>query len=284
MRIFSIIVCFNPDIESLKKLVESILDQSSEVVIVDNSSSKKLIDLGNCKIISLNSNKGISYAQNRGIEYAKKKSSDIFVFFDQDSEINKNFFKSLMKKMDLDIMSVFSPLVIDKKTDKILPSVNLNRFGITSKVFYNRSSSFNRVDLIISSGSAINRKALDCVGLMDENLFIDFVDTDFCFRCIKKNIPIYIMPEAILKHSIGQSKYTFFNLTFFKHDNERIYYQVRNCIYFFKKKYVPKLFVLKEFFSILFHSFFLIFLSNDKMGFLRNFFLGFKDGLVFIIK
>jgi rhamnosyltransferase len=284
MTVYSIIVCYQPDLRILNHLIKSIINQSSKVVIVDNSEVNNLSKLKSCDILTLGENKGISYAQNKGIEYAKSKGANAFVFFDQDSEIENNFFINILQNMTISDLSVFSPLIIDKISNEIFPSIRLNYLGLTKKVHFSKNSEPALVDLIISSGSCLNLKTLNFVGLMDEDLFIDFVDTDWSLRCKEKKVPIYIMPNAILKHSIGERNFKILNFTFFLHNNKRVYYQIKNCLSLFKKSHAPMLFVMKELLSLLFHDFFLFFISKNKIQFLKFSFLGFRDGFKFLIK
>ena len=79
---------------------------------------------------------------------------------------------------------------------KPLPYIKLDKFGFRKKVFLNIESEIQLVDIIISSGTFMNMKTLESIGPMDEELFIDFVDTDFSFKCRHKNIPIYILPKS----------------------------------------------------------------------------------------
>jgi rhamnosyltransferase len=284
MNIFSIVVCYNPDLVKLNNLVQSILSQSNNVVLVDNSKNTKLSKIKSAKIISLGQNKGISYAQNKGIEFAKSKNADVFVFFDQDSEIDSNFFENILFKMNLNNLSVFSPLIIDKKTNYIFPSIRLNSIGLTKKVQFTKKSNPDLIDLVISSGTCLNLKTINLIGNMDENLFIDFVDTDWSLRCKEKKVPIVIVPKAILRHNIGEGNFKFLSFTFFLHSNKRLYYQIRNCLYLLKKSYVPKLFVFKELFSLLFHNMIIFFLTKNKREFIKSIYLGFNDGFKFLIK
>lgn len=284
MIVYSIIVCYNPDLIILNNLIESITKQSVKIVIVDNSEVNNLSKLKSCDILTLGENQGISFAQNKGIEYAKSKGANVFVFFDQDSEIESNFFKNILKNITINDLSVFSPLIINKISNEIFPSIRFNCFGLTKKVYFSKNSEPALVDLIISSGSCVNLKTLNFVGLMDENLFIDFVDTDWSLRCKEKKVPIYIIPKAILKHSIGESSFKFLNFTFFSHNNKRVYYQIKNCIYLFNKSHAPVLFVMKEILSLLFHDFVLFFFSKNKIQFLKSSFLGFVDGFKILMK
>lgn len=283
-KVFAIIVTYNPDKNKLRNLVGSILCQKINVIIVDNSDSNSKILIDDCNIIHLNKNMGIAYAQNKGIDLARKLNSDSVVFFDQDSIIDTNFFKNIKAKISINELAVFVPLIIDSSNQKPLPYIKLDKFGFRKKVFLNIESEIQLVDIIISSGTFMNMKTLESIGPMDEELFIDFVDTDFSFKCRDKNIPIYILPKATIKHSIGNKSFNFFNYTIFIHDKLRGYYQLRNCLILFKRSYIPKLYISIEFFSLLFHHCISFFYVKEKVKYLKFLFLGLIDGFKFLIK
>ena len=76
------------------------------------------------------------------------------------------------------------------------------------------------------------------VGLFDEGLFIDAVDTDFCMRLNQNNIKMIRINNAILLHSIGETKRK--NIGFIKfsvtnHSPLRRYYMTRNSFYIWKR-------------------------------------------------
>ena len=97
MKVYSIIVCFNPNVYRLFKLCSDLINQKSKIVLVDNSINSCLNDLvnENIELIQLGDNLGIAKAQNIGIQHVFKQNADIFVFFDQDSEIENNFLSNL---------------------------------------------------------------------------------------------------------------------------------------------------------------------------------------------
>ena len=283
MSIYSIIVSYNPNIQNLNNLIKSITNHSIKVLVVDNSKTKNLFKIKNFETIHLGENKGISFAQNKGIEIAKKRGAKFFIFFDQDSQISSMFFNNILSNYSENDLHVRSPLILDKESDEPMPSIKLNNLGFTSKFDTSKALEPQQTDLIISSGTVVNLKTLNIVGLMDENLFIDFVDTEWSFRCKKENIPIYIIPNAIIKHSIGKKNFKFLNMTFFVHNSRRIYFQFRNCIILFSKNHVPNLFVLKELISLIFHSLVVIFFKKNSFKSLKNIFLGLMDGFKFIL-
>jgi rhamnosyltransferase len=81
---------------------------------------------------------------------------------------------------------------------------------------------------------------------MDESLFIDFVDFEWCMRCRQQRVPIRVVPVARLQHSIGDDTLRFGPVRGPLHSPYRTYYKVRNAILLFRKPVVPFLFALSS--------------------------------------
>ena len=262
MNIFSIIVCFNPKVETLLNLCNKLIDNNYNIVLVDNSNDLKLVELiqsDNIHLIQLTENIGIAAAQNKGISYAMDKNADLFIFFDQDSEIEDDFLEELLKPLSLDIPMVTSPVFVDKKAGFQFPSYKLNKFGLLKQIKPINKLVYD-VDVIISSGSATNRITLNIVGLMNEDYFIDFVDTEWSLRCSRQKVPLKVVPSARMIHAIGD--------------------KLRNSFLFIRSPYVPLLFGLKEITSALIHNFIIIFVVKNKREYFKNYCQAILDGII----
>lgn len=279
MKIYSIIVCYNPNVDQLIKLCSDLKCQKSKVIIVDNSYISSLTSIvdDNIDIIELGDNLGIAKAQNIGIQFAINQNADIFVFFDQDSVIENNFLKNLTSPFNLYSTLVTVPIFFDKSKEFRFPSYRLSKFGLLKKVV-DTNGDYN-VDIIISSGSATNKKTLELVGLMNEDYFIDFVDTEWSLRCKSKNVPIKVISKAKMIHTIGDKSYDFKIIRLFVHSPIRTYYKIRNSFLFFRNNNVPMLLGIKEIVSALVHNFFLLFFVNNKDKYFRNYCQGVFDGI-----
>ena len=99
---------------------------------------------------------------------------------------------------------------------------------------------YNKVKLLITSGSIINLNNYKKIGEFDENLFIDFVDTEYCFKSILKGFELIQFPNIYMHHKIGNSNQyrSIKNLkssTRSIHSSVRLYYMMRNFLYLQKK-------------------------------------------------
>jgi len=73
---------------------------------------------------------------------------------------------------------------------------------IIFKQFYPKFGK-HEVMQLISSGTIINAKYLNNIGLMEEKLFIDWVDLEWCWRARKKGYKIIGNADIIIEHRLG---------------------------------------------------------------------------------
>jgi 2-polyprenyl-3-methyl-5-hydroxy-6-metoxy-1,4-benzoquinol methylase len=97
-------------------------------------------------------------------------------------------------------------------------------------------------DLLLSSGSLVPFEVLDKVGGMEEALFIDQVDTEWCLRARSMGYRIFGACDAILEHRLGEA-YARIWLGRWRHLPRhrafRYYYIFRNSLFLFGRDYVP---------------------------------------------
>lgn len=242
-KLAAIIVLYFPDESLLDRLLNSLRDTVSDIFIIDNTPYDKL------KWISINwfasknhkvayhpmgDNYGIAKAQNVGIELAIKDNCDHVIFFDQDSAASPEMVMRLLTEErallanGVKIGSV-GPVFVDKKTGECSKVV---RYG---NVFVNRISVSNddlspiQADYLIASGALIRVSVLQEVGLMRNDLFIDWVDIEWALRANNLGYHHFVIPKAVMSHSIGDD---FVDIRVRKvnlHNDTRHYYIVRNA-------------------------------------------------------
>ncbi|MCX7998056.1 MAG: hypothetical protein N3A69_03770, partial [Leptospiraceae bacterium] len=112
------------------------------------------------------------------------------------------------------------------------------------EIFYYKVSStpFEGIGIsycAFTSGSVMSLELWEKLGKFDEELFLDYVDFDMCFRARLSGYKIYAVEKAIMKHTVGNREfYKFLNRTIvlINHSPQRNYYVVRNA-YIMRKKY-----------------------------------------------
>jgi rhamnosyltransferase len=283
MNIYCVIVCYYPNVDNLVGIVLKLLSSNAKVILVDNTEKSYINNFSKylgVDLISLNENCGIAKAQNIGIQLAIEKGAEILVFFDQDSIIENDFIPILTSSLKIKQPMVVSPMFYDKEHGFRFPSYNLNKFGLLKEIEFRGNETIYAVDVIISSGSAATKEVFDIVGLMNEDYFIDFVDTEWSLRCRYKGIPIIVNPQAKMIHVIGDKSINMYFMRLFVHSSLRSYYKVRNSFLFMRNENVPLLMGLKEIASALVHNLLVILFVEEKKKYAISYFIAVRDGLL----
>ncbi|MEW5895450.1 MAG: rhamnosyltransferase [Candidatus Omnitrophota bacterium] len=280
MKIVSVIVCYFPDVENLRRLCQTIIGSNAAVIIVNNGGSGDFRYSGfkDCGIISPGENLGVARAQNIGIRKALDEGADIVVFFDQDSSIEAGFLSRLISVLKKGTPGIAAPVFFDRKEGYEFPSMKLNRLGLFARVYRKDAAQPYEVDAVISSGMAVTAKTFEIAGMMDEDFFIDFVDTEWCLRCRRKNVPIHVVPIAEMRHSVGESSIDFGFMRGFIHSPDRSYYKLRNCFLLFRKKHIPFQLAIRETISALVHYVALVVFQKNKMEYVKIFLISVWHG------
>jgi rhamnosyltransferase len=110
------------------------------------------------------------------------------------------------------------------------------------RVTCNGDGACAEVDFLISSGSLFATTTFEEVGLMQERLFIDHVDTDWCFRAKAVGMQMFAVCDAHLFHSLGDN----IRRTWFLrwrdvhvHSTMRDYYMFRNTVLMLRSTPIP---------------------------------------------
>lgn len=244
-----IIVTYNPDYAGVSRLLAAISPQVAQVIVVDNSPARatqeeilKLIpENGHC--ITLGGNLGIAEAINRGVLAAKELGVSHVVLFDQDSLPSPNLIDCLLHAMETETqagrrIAAVGPRYQDVKGQHSSPFVKLNGFRLQRIPC--ADDELVSVDLLITSGSLISIKALDEIGLMEAQLFIDYVDTEWCLRANSRGYEIIGVGCAQMEHDLGNQFIRLFGRTIPTHSSLRYYYLMRNGLWLLKQKWVSR--------------------------------------------
>lgn len=290
-KILGVVVLFEPDIHHLQKLFDSVSNQVNAVIFVDNSKVSNLDIINNLREYSsipviykyLNDNKGIAIAQNIGIQYCLVENYSHVLLLDQDSILPDTMVDKLFQA-EYNLISAgknvgaVGPSYIDVKTGVLSGAISCNLFG--KKIKPLNKNSIETTDYLISSGTLIRNKILKKIGVMDEKLFIDLVDSEWCERSRMMGFDCYIVGNAILEHSIGDSSTTFMGKNVTIHNDIRHYYMVRNSLYLILYKKISiryKMFLLTRLPSfVLLH----LLLSKNKKTKISLFYSAIIDGLM----
>lgn len=287
-RVVGIMVTYNPNAIDLSVVLKSICSQLSCVVVIDNGSNNFVEIEELCltfkSIVLLKNvcNMGLAFSQNQGIRYVKDKlNASHVILFDQDSVIASSFVSELILSERLLIdsgkkVAAVGPSFFDPATNNLYPAT------IYCGPFIKRVDLLNdpvEATFIIASGCLIRVTILDDVGLMKEELFIDYIDVEWSLRAQAKGYGVYIAPKARMAHTIGDSRLTILGRTISVHSPLRRYYLVRNSFFMLRRDYVPWGYKVRELTFNLLRTVIGFFLANQKLIFCKYFSLAIYDGL-----
>lgn len=278
--IYSIIVTYNPNESNLKSLVSALVTSGVTPVIVDNSSKEDFS--APCQIIKLDSNYGIAKAQNIGIEYTLNQNAETIIFFDQDSSIADELFIKKLHQPILDGQAkITAPVFTDLSRGFIYSIVDIDKKGRRTKHYPAIDDAPFKVSNVISSGTMVDVQALTEIGYMADELFIDYVDTEWCLRAYNKGFEILVIPSARMTHSIGDKTLKLGAFYVPKHSPFRRYYRIRNAFYLLRQKHIPKLMAFREvLFSIIHQGILVIFSSGERLAYMHSLYRGLRDGIL----
>jgi len=271
MKIAASIILYNPNISRLSSSIKELEKIVDIIYLIDNNSSnvletKKTFKNSKIKIITNKDNFGIAYALNQALALSHKDNISYLITLDQDSIFKASEIKKAFKHLNTANVAIFCPVIQDINKE--------NKKQIT-----NSTVDVNRC---ITSGSIMNIKECLEVGLFDEDMFIDYVDFDYCKRIKLANKRIVRINNSFLEHEIGKRqkrKFLFFTVYPTYHNQLRIFYYARNIKYYLKK-YKGNLTLgerLNEYKYLLWRLVSIILYEDNKKNKLHMYFKGIRE-------
>lgn len=244
--VVAIVVTYEPNDAQLLRNLLALSVQVSQVIVVDNGSTTIDVQdylskqgIGNITLISLSKNYGIAYAQNRGIEYAKKTNGLYVLLMDQDSLPAPNMVEALyVETLKFDHLAIVGPVYLSQYQNNV--SVITNVIGLRRhRKICDENHPIVKSDALIASGTLISIHILNQVGQMNEELFIDYVDTEWGLRAKSLGFDSYVVWRAKMVHQLGNHAINFMGRKMIVHSPFRRYYMYRNAILLYKMKHIP---------------------------------------------
>lgn len=230
------IVTYQPNLDRLHENILAIYKQVDKLIIVDNNSDNykdmknKISEFDNITLIKNEKNDGIARALNIIVDYCTQIDIEWVMLLDQDSVISIDAIDNYKKYFLLDYVALISPTIKDRneKDNKVNELI---------------TSNYEIVDKSITSGSMINVNVNKKIGGYDENMFMDYVDFEYCYRLKKAGYKMIKMNNVVLLHQLGNlSVYNFFGIPIriTNHSPQRTYYYHKNYMYFLSKHNLSK--------------------------------------------
>ena len=267
------VILYKPNLDTITN-VESYIDYVKTLFIVNNGDGSNVINAllskyNNIVVINFNENVGIARALNEVLRRCNRHYTHLLTM-DQDSRFVEDSMKNYIEylnQFDWNKTLGVSPKILD----------DMNAPPYSSDVV------FKETKRVITSGNIISVNNAIAIGGFDEELFIDEVDFEFCYRGSLNGYVNYIFfKDVYLKHRLGNPiKIRLMNKTFetMNHNFLRKYYIARNRCYVYKKyKFMDEKFFYKLYIKQNFYMFWqIVFIESDKWRKLRYFVKGIID-------
>lgn len=206
----------------LKSVFESTFDKPWEVIVVDNNSSDKSVEIIKQfpQVIAIENkeNVGFGAANNQALKQATGK----FVFLlNPDTQIFPDSMEKLVEKIEEEEkIAIVAPQLVNENgsfqkeighfpglVDSILVLLKLHRLPffkdlVFPKVDYSQEQ---EAEHLMGSALLIRREVLDSVGVFDEHFFLWFEETDLEKRIKDAGWKLIYYPHARVVHLLSKS-------------------------------------------------------------------------------
>jgi rhamnosyltransferase len=248
MRILAIAVTYNPDPPLLSRALGSVALQVAGVVVVDNGSAnaeyvRALASAIQGYIIDNKENIGIAAAQNQGVALAKAEGYSHILLLDQDTVLAPGVVADLsnnltaLEKQHGEVAAI-GPAYFELNSQKQTRAYRANGL-LLSRLPLECQPGPVESDFIIASGSLIPLAVLEKVGGFKEDLFIDLVDVEWCFRARMVEYKSFLSPTAKVEHRLGSGTVGVGSRQIAVHVPIRNYYWVRNALWLARQPCTP---------------------------------------------
>ena len=277
-KVYSILTVYDINQEELEFSVNNLLELGCFVVICNNSNYNLNIYNERAKIFNFNKNLGIAEAQSIGMQWAYNEGALFFLQMDQDSVPSPDMLDELMYCYNALNKDIKVGLVVAQDFDKDTKKITEAKID-KGEVIPN--TNFYIINQAISSSSLISREAYKTIGGMDDTLFIDSVDFEYCWRLIDSGFLIVKNSKAMIAHKLGDGSKSCCGLFDIGIPSPiRHYYQYRNILLLTRRSYIPMFWKIRNL-AKLFLKLFLVPIFLDKKKERLSFIIsGINDGLM----
>lgn len=211
----AVVVLFEASQAEVEGLVRRVRPEVGALVLVANGPTGRVDRArlqgipGEARLVhlGLEQNLGLAAAQNEGLRWGLVHGFTRALLLDQDSQPAPGMIEELhgalewLQDQGLPAAAV-GPRYRDPRTGRPGYFVRWGCAGV-ERVEPADEDPPVEVDFLISSGTLLLLPVVEGIGAMDEGLFIDHVDTEWCLRAQARGYRLYGVPSAVMDHQIG---------------------------------------------------------------------------------
>lgn len=241
----AVIICNFNKASMVVKCIQCILESTFrdfDIFVVDNASTDNSVEAicrsysNDVTVLQNSENLGGTGGFNTGLKHAYELGYEYFMCVDNDAFLDENAIKELYDFMEAHpkagiatskIYHMDAPGYIQQYGQEISFD-----FFATTPLDYNKYDdgsleAFRYVDAAAACSMLIRRSLIDKIGFWNDDYFLYWDDTDFCWRCWLAGMEVASVGTSYALHQMGAKKEAVSTFP--------TYYSWRNWIYFFKK-------------------------------------------------
>jgi len=246
-KVFIIIVNFNgwPDTKECLESLSRVEYDNFEVALIDNASKEPMPSpfvvpgsTRNLKITQIQNDKNIGFAgaNNQGIKLAMANGADDVLLLNNDTTVEPDFLTKLVEEAENDEPAgIVGPMIYSFNDRAVIWSAGgriSDNFTRGELIAYQEKDEGHyevteQVNYISGTCLLIKAEVIKKIGLISEDYFLYYEDTDWCLRAAKAGWRCLLVPAAKIYHKASKSTVEF--------SYPYIYYHSRNGLMFGEK-------------------------------------------------
>ena len=257
-KVWAVVICYFPSRHEVLRLLNSLSGQVGQTLVMNNGGidcklKAELSAMALVRVIDLGENVGIGAALNSAFRELVFNGVAHAVTFDQDSQPELQHVNTLLQaRQKLELEAGF-----EKRVGAIGPSFYDVRDGRFDYPFFRASGlrvhrvtrgmgeTVPKVDALITSGMLVPVSLWQQHTFL-EDLFIEHVDTEWCFRTLNAGYQHRGCFDVQMCHELSDAQpIVVANIIFLRYSALRRYYYFRNTVFLIGQNYVPIAFRLR---------------------------------------
>lgn len=285
-KVFIIILNYNSFEDTKECLIslDNVYYKNKEIVVVDNCSNdesyeKLLLEFNKYKIIKSTENNGYACGNNIGIKYALNMGTDYICLLNNDVVVERDFLSKVVSTLEKDrSIGIAGPCICSYADRNVIQAMgaNINLYtGLTQgKCKGLKYKSIPKkdayVDYLGGACFVCKKEVFERAGLIPENYFLFFEETEFCLRVARLGYKLICVYESKVYHK-GSSTISKYNgLSYYLLNRNRVIFIRRNANYLQKAIFSVYIFI---------EALGRIILRREPKALIHNFICGFKGDI-----
>lgn len=240
-RLRPIVVLFHPDDAAVGSL-RALAGEGWRPIAVANAIDEArlaALRLADIEVLVNRANIGLARAFNQGIERALEAGADYVLLLDQDTRPPRGMTAALLARAEAYAaaggrLGCLGPRPVDRKRPQAATIA-------APAAAADPGTRLMPVATIISSGMVIPRAAIERTGGMWNELFIDQIDHEWCFRAAARGLAVLVAADVPMPHDMGDAGIALGGRYKPVHRSPlRHYHIVRNTLWLARCSFIPR--------------------------------------------